>query len=112
MIKNPRFPHTCVIYREEAESSFDSEPTRTYLYGADGAWGECRKESSTSKRHFETNHVYRADYRLSLPGSVTGILAGDLVDVTDLQGTFERCTVSEAFATNLGTSVFFNLANT
>lgn len=112
MIKNPRFPHKCIIYREEAESSFDSEPTRTYLYGTDGAWGECRKESSTSLRHFETNHVQRADYRLGIPHKVVGILAGDLVDVTDLQGTFERCVISEARAGNLGTSVYFNLAKT
>lgn len=110
-VSNPRFPHTCVIYRESA-SPFSDEAEKTYLYGTADEWGECRKESSTSKRTFKTEGVIRSDYRLGLPGKVEGIHGGDLIDVTDLQGTYYRCEVTDAFATNLGTSVFFNYPKT
>jgi hypothetical protein len=38
--------------------------------------------------HSKTDNVIKSDYLLSLPGIVEGILAGDLIDVTDRQGTF------------------------
>lgn len=106
-VSNPRFPHKCIVYRETC-SPFNDDVERTYLYGSEEEWCECRKESSTSKRTFKTDNVIRSDYRLSLPGQVKGIHGGDLIDVTDLQGTYERCEVTDTFATNLGTSVFFN----
>ena len=106
-VANPRFPHSCVIYRESA-SPFSEDTDITYLYGCEQCWGECRKESSTSKRTFKTDGVIRSDYRLALPGKVEGIHGGDLIDVKDLQGTYYRCEVTDAFATNLGTSIFFN----
>lgn len=121
-VKNPRFPHRCVIYRENA-NPFGTDGTTTYLYGDAVCMDECatcccmgtedcpcrcRKESSTSKRTFKTENVIRSDYRLALPTQVDGIHGGDLIDVTDRQGTYRRCEVTDAFVTNFGTSVFFN----
>lgn len=54
--------------------------------------------------------MIKSDYLLSLPGIVEGILAGDLIDVTDRQGTFTQCMVTDSYAGNLGTTVYFNLA--
>lgn len=103
-VNNPRHPHTCTIYRISGETSFD-EGERTVLYE-----GVCRKEGSTNIRTFKTENVYKSDYLLSIPGTVVGILSGDMVDVTDRQGTFEGCMVVESYAGNLGTTVYFNLA--
>jgi hypothetical protein len=124
-VKNPRFPHRCVIYREEADS-FSDDIVREYLYGdgclescegcvcmgTDECKCRCRKESSTSKRTFKTEGVIRSDYRVALPGQVKGIHGGDLMDIVDLQGFYERCEVTDVFATNLGTSIFFQYPKT
>lgn len=129
-VKNPRFPHRCVVYRETADpfSEEDDAVVRTYIYGGDGCTDlecgdctcmgtdkcpcRCRKESSTSKRTFKTNGVIRSDYRLALPGQVEGIRGGDLMDIVDKQGKYLRCEVTDAFCTNLGTSIFFNYPKT
>lgn len=107
MVSNPRFPHVCVIYRDTTNAYESGE--FEYLYGTHDCMLPCRKESSTSKRTYKTNEVIRSDYRLSVPGQVAGILAGDLIDVTDLSGSFKRCIVSESYVTNLGTSIYFNI---
>lgn len=103
-VSNPRFPHTCTIYRMIDETSFD-EGEKQILYE-----GVCRKYSGTSLRTFKTENVIKSDYALSLPGIIEGIMAGDLIDVTDRQGTFIQCVVSDSYAGNLGTTVYFNLA--
>lgn len=105
-VTNPRFPHTCRIYRIEGETSFSDSEEETILYE-----GECRKEGNTSVRTFKDNEVYKADYRMNIPDTVEGILAGDYVDVTDRSGTFEKCIIAYVYAGNLGTTVLFNIAN-
>ena len=102
-VLNPRFPHTCKIYREEGASNFSSGVDKTIYEG------ECRMEGNTSVRTFKVQNVVKADYRLQIPGQVLGVKAGDLLDVTDRQGTFYRCAIADAFAGNLGTSVYFNI---
>ena len=72
--------------------------------------GACRKYGNSSLRTFKTDNVVKADYALSVPGTVEGIQAGDLIDVTDKSGTYERCMVTECYAGNLGTTVYFNLS--
>ena len=109
-VNNPRHPHKCTVYRIIGEDSF-SDGKKMILYE-----GICRKEGSTNLRTFrwpptfKTNNVIKSDYLLSLPGIVEGILAGDLIDVTDRQGTFTQCMVTDSYAGNLGTTVYFNLA--
>lgn len=103
MINNPRHPHVCRIYRMAGVTNF-SKGTEKVLYE-----GVCRKGGSTNLRTFKTNDVVKSDYSLSLPGTVEGIHSGDLVDVTDRQGVYKRCEVTDAYAGNLGTTVFFNL---
>lgn len=101
---NPRYPHLCTIYRMEGESSF-SDGKKVPLYE-----GVCRKYSSTSLRTFKTDNVIKGDYALSIPGTVGGIKAGDIVDVTDTCGDFSGCMVTDCYAGNLGTTVCFNIA--
>ena len=103
-ILNPRHPHTCKIYRMEGETSFE-DGVETVLYE-----GACRKYGNSSLRTFKTDDVVKGDFALSVPGTVEGILAGDLIDVTDKSGTWERCMVTECYAGNLGTTVYFNLS--
>lgn len=101
-ISNPRHPHKCRIYRKVGATNF-SKGEEAILYE-----GVCRKEGSTNLRTFKTNNVLKSDYLLSLPGTVEGILSGDLIDVTDRQGEFKGCMVTDAYAGNLGTTVYFN----
>lgn len=84
---NPRYPHTCVIYRSEGATSFNPKGTKRELYS-----GMCRKSTSDNIRTFNTGSnnmgkVDTIDYRVSFPGIVAGIQKGDLVDVTDKIGT-------------------------
>ncbi len=103
-ILNPRHPHACKIYRMDGETSFE-DGVETVLYE-----GACRKYGNSSLRTFKTDDVVKGDFALSVPGTVEGILAGDLIDVTDKSGTWERCMVTECYAGNLGTTVYFNMA--
>lgn len=117
----PRFPHRCTIYSI-------SEPTPFSEGGKVIHWeGICRKESNTSVRTFRsTDSVLKSDYRIQLgckvgdtdaaPDSsrfsdevgaiVGGIRAGMFIDVEDLSGTFEGLTISDAYAGNLGTTIY------
>lgn len=101
-VNNPRHPHVCRIYRKEGATNF-SKGTEVVLYE-----GACRKEGSTNLRTFKTNNVLKCDYALSLPGIIEGIMSGDLIDVTDRQGEYKGCMVTDAYAGNLGTTVYFN----
>lgn len=109
-IDNPRFPHQCVIYRNEGVTSFGGG-TYKELYK-----GPCRKSSSTNIRTFNTGSnstgkVDIADYRVSVPGVVKGIQKGDLIDVTDFIGTEKGMRIVMIDATQLmggGTSVLCN----
>ena len=102
--ENPRHPHSCKIYRVEGETSFD-KGVEVVLYE-----GVCRKYGNSSLRTFKTDNVVKGDFALSVPGTVGGILAGDLIDVTDKSGTWKRLMVTECYAGNLGTTVYFNMA--
>lgn len=100
-VLNPRFPHTCRIYRMEGETSFE-DGKEVVLYE-----GECRKYiNSTSK----TDNVVKGSYALSLPGTIGGIVSGDSIDVTDRSGSYSQCMVTECYAGNLGTTVYFDMA--
>lgn len=97
-VSNPRWPHTCKIYRIVGESSF-SDGEIEVLYE-----GECRKYNNTSIRTFTgTSSVVTSDYALSLPGQVGGI-DGALCDVTDLNGTLLHVTITDSYPSNLGTT--------
>lgn len=101
-ISNPRHSHKCRIYRRLGATNF-SKGEEKVLYE-----GICRKEGSTTLRTFKTNNVLKSDYMLSLPGIVEGILSGDLIDVVDRQGEYKGCMVTDSYAGNLGTTVYFN----
>ena len=93
---NPRFPHTCKIYRMTESTPFD-EGQEVIIYE-----GKCRKYTNTSK----FNEVLISKYGLSIPGTLP-IKAGDLLNVTDITGTYSG-SIIEVSAGNLGTTVFFN----
>lgn len=117
----PRFPHHCKIY-------YISDPTPFKDGEKVVLWeGSCRKESNTSVRTFKgADSVLKSDYRIQLGckvgdqeaahdkvgfsdeigAIVEGIKAGMLVDVTDRQGEFIGLTISDAYAGNLGTTVY------
>ncbi len=93
---NPRFPHTCRIYRMIDPTPFSSGEEKTVYEG------KCRKYTNTSR----FNEVIVSKYGLSIPGTLP-IKVGDLLTVTDATGTFEGSVV-EVSAGNLGTTAFFN----
>lgn len=120
-----RFPHRCVIYSKGEVTPF-GEGERDVLWE-----GRCRKESNTSVRTFKgADSVIKTDYRVQLGSLVGGSLAGDknaaydgrrgeecgaivdgikagmFIDVEDRQGNFEGLTISDAYAGELGTTVY------
>lgn len=101
---NPRFPHTCKIYRITGEDSFE-DGKEIIIYE-----GKCNKYGNSSLRTFKTNGVIRGDYAVDVPGLVKGIVSGDVLDVTDYSGTFEACMLTDCYASDMGTTVYFNLA--
>lgn len=117
----PRFPHRCTIYTMSGVTDF-SEGEKVVIFE-----GICRKESNTSVRTFKgTDSVIKADYRVQLGckagdptaahdiskfsdevgAVVEGIKAGMLMDVEDRSGLFVGLTISDAYAGNLGTTVY------
>lgn len=103
-VSNPRFPHTCKVYRMEGETSFN-EGRETVLYE-----GKCNKYGSSNLRTFKTDNVVKGDYAVDIPGLVKGIRPGDLVDVSDYTGEAKRILVTDAYPTEMGTTVYFNLS--
>lgn len=120
-----RFPHRCTVYHKGEVTPF-SEGERVVVWE-----GRCRKESNTSVRTFKgSDSVLKTDYRVQLGALVGGCLAGDadaaydgrageevgaivegikagmLIDIEDLQGNFEELTISDAYAGQLGTTVY------
>lgn len=102
-VYNPRFPHTCRVYRIEGETSF-SDGEETVLYE-----GECNRYGATSLRTFRTDNVIKGDYAIDIPCLVCGIDTGCYVDVTDYIGTFTKCVVTDCYPNNMGTTLQFNL---
>lgn len=119
MLRNPRFPHTCTIYRIEGVSAY-SEGTKQVLYK-----GECRKYSGyratdpdgVAKEIFALSIpiVYRTDdaYGLSYQGDVSRIEVvnleakpseGDVVELISPMGTFEG-RITQVMMGNFGTTI-------
>ena len=120
-----RFPHRCEIYYMDGVGSFsDGEKVTVWM-------GRCRKESNTSIRTFKgSESVIKCDYRVQLGALVggnccgdkdaapdgrygeecgaivEGIKAGMLIDIEDRQGNFTSLTISDAYAGELGTSLY------
>ncbi len=105
MVSNPRHPHHCKIYRLSDVTSW-SDGEEIVLYE-----GVCRKYGNTSIRTFQGNSgVVKADYALSIPGQLSGIQTGDLVDVTDLNGSVKAALITDCHTGNLGTTAYFNIS--
>lgn len=105
MVDNPRWPHKCKIYRLTTATNWD-DGEMVSLYD-----GICRKYGNTSIRTFQGNSgVVEADYALSIPGQLSGIQPGDLVDVTDLNSTSNAGLITDCHTGTLGTTVYFNLS--
>ena len=83
-VNNPRFPHTCKVYRISGETSFD-EGNETVLYV-----GKCNKYGRTSPRTSTKDNVIKVDYAVDIPGLVKGVVSGDIVDFAILQQWGQR----------------------
>lgn len=95
---NPRFPHRCEIYRTVGATPF-SEGVRETIYD-----GPCRAYKRNRAR--VVNGAFRADLNLSIP-SVVRAIAGDAIVVNDRVGTTFG-TVSDCYAGNLGTTIYWS----
>ena len=101
-----RFPHSCTIYTMRDVTSFSDGEKMVIWQGC------CRKEYVSNGTG--QDNVIIADYRIQLGkvengkevgAVVPGIHAGMIIKVKDLQATYEL-TVKDAYAGQLGTSVF------
>lgn len=102
-INNPKYPHTCKIYRMEGATQF-ALGEEIVLYE-----GVCRKEPNTSIRNFYKDNVPKSDYRISIPGFVVNILSGDMIDVKDRSREYKSLMVTDANVSNFGTELYINI---
>ena len=102
-----RFPHTCKVYAMKGETPFD-DGVETVFYK-----GECNMYGATTLRTYKQTGVIKGEYAVDMPYLVKGVNSGDLLDVTDFNGTFEACVITNSFPVmygNLvGTTIYFNL---
>lgn len=103
-VSNPRFPHTCRVYKISDETSWD-DGVETVLYE-----GKCNKYGSSNLRTFKTDNVLKGDYAVDIPGLVKDVCTGCILDVTDYTGTNKKLTVTDAYPTEMGTTVYFNMS--
>lgn len=103
-VNNPRFPHTCKVYKVIGGDAWESG-TEEVLYE-----GKCNKYGSSNLRTFNRDNVIKADYAVDIPGLVRGVSTGCLLDVTDYTGTYEKLTLTDAYPTEMGTTLYFNMS--
>lgn len=102
-----RFPHTCKLYRISEETPFE-DGVETIFYE-----GECQMYGSSTLRTFKQQGVIKGEYAIDIPKLVKGVNSGDLIDVTDYNGTFIACVVTNSmpvvYGKHEGTTIYFNL---
>ena len=102
-VNNPRFPHKCKIYTIIGGDAW-SDGEEKILYQ-----GKCNKYGSGTIRTFVNSGVIKGDYAIDVPGLVEGACAGCLVDVTDYSGSYKGLTLTDAYPTEMGTTLYFNM---
>lgn len=102
-----RFPHTCKVYRVDGETPFSDGEEQVFYEG------ECNMYGSSTLRTFKQNGVIKGEYAVDIPQLVKGVNSGDLLDVTDFNGTFAACVVTNSmpvmYGLYVGTTIYFNL---
>lgn len=102
-----RFPHTCIVYGITEETPFGDGVEHIFYQG------ECNMYGSTSLRTFKQSGVIKGEYAIDIPKLVKGVNSGDLIDVTDYNGTFTACVVTNSmpvvYGKYEGTTIYFNL---
>lgn len=102
-----RFPHTCTVYSLSGETPFGNG-VQTIFYQ-----GQCAMYGSSSMRTFKQSGVIKGEYAIDIPMLVKGVNSGDVIDVTDYNGTFEGCVVTSSmpvvYGKHEGTTIYFNL---
>ena len=102
-----RFPHTCMVYRVSGETPFGEGVQKVFYQG------KCAMNGSSTLRTFKQQGVIKGEYAIDIPELVKGVNSGDLIDVTDYNGTFEACVVTSSmpvvYGSREGTTIYFNL---
>ena len=98
---NPRHPHNCQVYHVVLnDNPFSDDEDKVILYN-----GKCRKYINHRTKMNE--NVIISEYMLSLPGTVKGIKAGDIVEVDDHSGHFKGMVI-DCYPGTMGTNVYWN----
>lgn len=102
-----RFPHTCIVYKVTEETPF-GDGVQSIFYQ-----GECHMYGSSTLRTFKQSGVIKGEYAVDIPKLVKGVNSGDLIDVTDYNGSFTACVVTNSmpvvYGKHEGTTIYFNL---
>jgi len=102
-----RFPHTCTVYGVTEETPFGEGVTHIFYQG------QCHMYGSSTLRTFKQSWVIKGEYAIDIPKLVKGVNSGDLIDVTDYNGTFTACVVTKSmpvvYGKHEGTTIYFNL---
>lgn len=96
-VENPRFPHSCKIYRKVEETEFD-DGKELVVY-----CGECRVYNKRYSKSV-TSGVQQTERRVNIPNKVIGIEYGDLIDATDYVGC-KTYKLADFNVGNLGTTI-------
>lgn len=102
-----RFPHTCIVYEVSEETPFGDGITKIIYQG------ECHMYGSSTLRTFKQSGVIKGEYAVDIPKLVKGVNSGCLIDVTDYNGEFVGCVITNSmpvvYGKHEGTSIYFNL---
>ena len=102
-----RFPHTCKVYQVTDETPLEDGVESVFYEG------ECNMYGSTTLRTYKQDNVIKGEYAVDIPHLVKGVNSGDLLDVTDFNGTFTACVITNSYpviyGSRTGTTIYFNL---
>jgi hypothetical protein len=111
MYPNPRFPHTCRIYRTNVDADAFSEGDVIEVYN-----GKCRVYLTT--RSVGDTKVTSSQYTLAIPAYtvvkgkevrlVIDCFPGDKVECIDARGKQIKGTAVNCYMGTLGTNVYWN----
>jgi hypothetical protein len=96
-----------MVYGVTGETPFGEGVTHIFYQG------ECHMYGSSTLRTFKQQGVIKGEYAIDIPKLVKGVNSGDLVDVTNYNGTFTGCVVTNSmpvvYGKYEGTTIYFNL---
>jgi len=99
---NPRFDHTCRIYRRVGGDEF-TRGEEVVLYE-----GRCYIYEANNLRQYLQGGAMKEDMGCDVPGLLDTVRQGDLIDFNRYGDTATACTIGSAIPSKMGSTFRFN----